>query len=91
MWELFTHPSNLIFSICLSLMFLLGLLELILLVLGGGSQGLLDQFLPDDLGSTKDVDIALDVDQGWLNALAGLVVYRPCSSLGLADYLPHPV
>lgn len=44
MWELFTHPSNLIFSICLSLMFLLGLLELILLVLGGGSQGLLDQF-----------------------------------------------
>ncbi len=34
MWELFTHPSNLIFSICLSLMFLLGLLELILLVLG---------------------------------------------------------
>lgn len=69
MWELFTHPSNLIFSICLSLMFLLGLLELILLVLGGGSQGLLDQFLPDDLGSTKDVDIALDADQGWLNAL----------------------
>ena len=69
MWELFTHPSNLIFSICLSLMFLLGLLELILLVLGGGSQGLLDQFLPDDLSSTKDVDIALDADQGWLNAL----------------------
>ncbi len=48
---------------------LLGLLELILLVLGGGSQGLLDQFLPDNLGSTKDVDIALDADQGWLNAL----------------------
>ena len=69
MWELFTHPSNLIFSICLSLMFLLGLLELILLVLGGGSQGLLDQFLPNDLGNTKDVDIALDADQGWLNAL----------------------
>jgi len=77
MWELFTHPSNLIFCICLSLMFLLGLLELILLVLGGGSQGLLDQFLPDDLGSTKDVDIALDADQGWLNALLdGLFIGR---------------
>lgn len=69
MWELFTHPSNLIFSICLCLMFLLGLLELILLVLGGGSQGLLDQFLPDDISGSKDVDIALDADQGWLNAL----------------------
>lgn len=69
MWELFTHPSNLIFSICLCLMFLLGLLELILLVLGGGSQGLLDQFLPDDISGSKDVDVALDADQGWLNAL----------------------
>lgn len=69
MWELFTHPSNLIFSICLCLMFLLGLLELILLLLGGGSQGLLDQFLPDDLASSKDVDIALEADQSWLNAL----------------------
>lgn len=69
MWELFTHPSNLIFSICLCLMFLLGLLELILLVFGGGSQGLLDQFLPNDLSTSKDVDIALDADQGWLNAL----------------------
>ncbi len=29
----------------------------------------LTNFLPDDLGSTKDVDIALDADQGWLNAL----------------------
>lgn len=48
MWELFTHPSNIIFSISLSLMLMFAALECVLLFLGGGSQGILEQFLPDD-------------------------------------------
>ena len=63
MWELFTHPSNMIFSISICLLFLLGTLELVLLFVGGGSQGLLDQFLPDDLVSAKDIDTGIDADQ----------------------------
>ncbi len=50
MWELFTHPSNIVFSISLCLMFLFGLFEIVLTILGGGSQGFLDQFLPEDVG-----------------------------------------
>lgn len=60
MWELLTHPSNIIFSISLCLLFFLGTLEIILIIFGGGSQGLLDQFLPEDLSASKDVDVHLD-------------------------------
>jgi hypothetical protein len=61
MWELITHPSNYAFSISLSLMFMLGILELMLLIAGGGSQGLLDQFLPDDLStSPQHADTGMD-------------------------------
>ncbi|NNH87908.1 YqiJ family protein [Acinetobacter terrae] len=63
MWELITHPSNLIFSVCICLMLLLGILELILLLLGGGSQGFLEQFLPDDLSTAQHAEIGVDADQ----------------------------
>ncbi|RKG32851.1 OB-fold-containig protein [Acinetobacter tianfuensis] len=49
MWELLTHPSNIAFSISLCLMFLFGILEVLLAVIGGGSQSLVEQFLPEDL------------------------------------------
>ena len=56
MWELFIHPSNLIFSVSLSLMLLLGILECLLLVIGSSSQGFLDQFIPDQLVETPHLD-----------------------------------
>lgn len=49
MWELFTHPSNISFSIALCLMFLFGILEVLLALIGGGSRSLIDQLLPEDL------------------------------------------
>ena len=63
MWELITHPSNLIFSVAICLMLFLGALELILLVLGGGSQGFLDQFFPDDFTSPQHAELGIDADQ----------------------------
>lgn len=63
MWELFTHASNLFFSVSLCLMLLLGIFECLLLVLGASSQGFLDQFIPDDLGNSKSLGIDLDTDQ----------------------------
>src|SRR5690606_31770581 len=49
MWELFTEPANIVFSISLSLMLMFAALELILLFLGGGSQSIFDQVFPEDL------------------------------------------
>ena len=63
MWELVTHPSNLVFSISICLLFLFAFFELTLLLLGGGTQGILDQLLPADLTS-PEVDI--DTEAGWL-------------------------
>ena len=48
MWELFTHPSNIVFSISLSLMLMFAALECVLLMLGGGSQNMFEQFLPEE-------------------------------------------
>lgn len=48
MWELFTEPSNIVFSISLGLMLMFAALECILLFLGGGSQSVFDQLLPED-------------------------------------------
>ncbi|ENX49166.1 MULTISPECIES: YqiJ family protein [Acinetobacter] len=62
LWDLFTHPSNYIFSISLVLCFAIGILELILLMIGGSSQ-VLDQFLPEQL-SDYQPDADLDADQG---------------------------
>ena len=64
LWDLFTHPSNYIFSISLVLCFAIGILELILLMIGGSSQ-VLDQFLPEQL-SDYQPDVDLDADQGML-------------------------
>lgn len=66
MWDLLTHPSNLIFSVCICLLFFFALLEVLLLLAGGGSQGILDQFLPDDLISHKDVEVNIDGSSGLL-------------------------
>lgn len=60
MWELLTHPSNIFFSISLCLLFLFGTLEVILMIFSGGSQGLLDQFLPENLTTSKNIDVQLD-------------------------------
>lgn len=48
MWELFTEPANIVFSISLSLMLMFAALEFILLFLGGGSQSVFDQVFPED-------------------------------------------
>jgi len=66
MWDLLTHPSNLIFSVCICLLFFFALLEVFLLLAGGGSQGILDQFLPDDLIPHKDVEVNIDGSSGLL-------------------------
>lgn len=66
MWDLLTHPSNLIFSVCICLLFFFALLEVLLLLAGGGSQGILDQFLPDDLIPHKDVEVNIDGSSGLL-------------------------
>ena len=60
MWELFTHPSNLFFSVSLCVMLLLGILEGILLLVGSSSQGFLDQFIPDELVATEHPDVNVD-------------------------------
>lgn len=69
MWELLTHPSNIIFSISLCLLFLLGTLEIILMIFGGGSQGFLDQFLPEELSTSKDVDVHIDGEANLFNLI----------------------
>ena len=62
MWELFTHPSNLLFSVSLSLMLLLGILECLLLIVGSSSQGFLDQFVPDQLVETPHAELDVHLD-----------------------------
>ena len=64
LWELFTHPSNYIFSLSLVLCFAIGILEFILLLIGGSSQ-ILDQFLPEHL-TEYQTDLDIDADQGPL-------------------------
>lgn len=64
MWELFTHPSNIVFSISLCLMFLFGIFETVLVLIGGGSQGILDQFMPDDPG--HEAELSPDAAKGLL-------------------------
>ena len=62
MWELFTHSSNLIFSVSLCLMLLLGILECLLLIIGSTSQGFLDQFIPDQLLESHHPDVELNTE-----------------------------
>lgn len=65
MWELATHASNIVFSICIVLVFMFGILETLLLCFGGGSQDFLAQFLPDN-SSIKEPELHLTEPQGAL-------------------------
>lgn len=77
MWELFVHPSNLMFSVSLCLMLLLGVVECLLLIVGASSQGFLDQFIPDDLFDPTHPDVHVDAEQGiWLQFLDWLYLGR---------------
>ncbi|WP_312308183.1 YqiJ family protein [Acinetobacter variabilis] len=64
MWELFTHPSNIVFSISLSLMLMFAALECVLLMLGGGSQNMFEQFLPEE---PLHPEVGVDQPTGLLN------------------------
>lgn len=77
MWELFTDPSNIFFSVSLCLMLLLGLTEVILLVVGTSSQGFLDQFIPDQLAEMNHPDLDISGQQSiWVQLLDWLYLGR---------------
>lgn len=57
--DLLTHPSNFTFSIALLLCLFIGVLELILLLLGGSSS-FFEQFLPDGLSDVNQADISIE-------------------------------
>ncbi|MCH7394775.1 YqiJ family protein [Acinetobacter dispersus] len=67
-WDLLTHPSNIVFSIALMLCLFIGLLELILLLLGGSSS-FLEQFLPDSLTNVDHADVSLEQSDHLLTQL----------------------
>lgn len=79
MIETFLAPENRVFSICLSLMVLLGVLELIGALFGAGVSDLLEGLLPEqELGVAHDN--ALNQFFGWLRidqvpALMSLIVF----------------
>lgn len=66
MWELFTQPANLFFSVSLVLMLLLGLFEGLLLIIGASSQGFLDQFIPNSLFNATHPDFSIESDHNFL-------------------------
>lgn len=77
MWELFIHPSNLLFSVSLCLMLLLGVFESILLIAGASSHGFLDQFVPEHLLAPHHPDLHLDAEQSiWIQFLDWLYLGR---------------
>ncbi|OUY05971.1 YqiJ family protein [Acinetobacter populi] len=59
MWEFITQPANLWFSVALTIMLMLGILEIINLFVGGISDWL-DQLLPESLADHAIPDIHLD-------------------------------
>ncbi|ENX39329.1 YqiJ family protein [Acinetobacter sp. NIPH 2100] len=67
-WDLLTHPSNIVFSIALMLCLFIGILELILLLLGGSSS-FLEQFLPDSLSHVDHADVSLEQSDHLLTQL----------------------
>lgn len=67
-WDLLTHPSNIVFSIALMLCLFIGLLELVLLLLGGSSS-FLEQFLPDSLTNVDHADVSLEQSDHFLTQL----------------------
>ena len=61
MIELYSAPQNLFFSVALTLMFLIGLTQIISVTFGLGLDGVLDDLLPD---FDADIDVDLDADAG---------------------------
>ncbi len=61
MIELYSAPQNLFFSLALTLMFLIGLTQIISVTFGLGLDGVLDDLLPD---FDADIDVDLDADAG---------------------------
>lgn len=53
MWDIILHPNNMVFSISICLMLLLGIFEGLLLIVGTSTQGFLDQFVPDQLSDLQ--------------------------------------
>lgn len=76
LWELFLEPSNLFFSISLSLMLLFGLIECLLLLIGSSSQGLMEQFVPDQLHEIQGVEADLEGSNLFLTFLDWLYLGR---------------
>ena len=58
-WDLLIHPSNIVFSIALMLCLFIGVLEFILLLVGG-SASFLEQFLPDSLFDVDHADASIE-------------------------------
>lgn len=73
MWDLYTQPANIYFSVALTIMLMLGILELINLMVGGLSDWM-DQLLPESLleHSASDVQLYLASSSIFLQFLAWL-------------------
>ncbi|MBC9230403.1 YqiJ family protein [bacterium SPL81] len=67
-WDLITHPSNIVFSISLMLCLFIGVLELILLMFGG-STSFFDQFLPDSLTDVNHAEVSAEHSEGLFTQL----------------------
>lgn len=63
MWTLINAAETRIFGIALAVMLLLGVLELLALLLGGGNDWL-DSLLPDGLTETTSPELHIDADAG---------------------------
>lgn len=63
MWELINHPSNVVFSIALSLMLFFGVIEIFSLFMGGISDWL-DGLLPDNLAGDLHSEVGIDASGG---------------------------
>lgn len=74
MWQLFIQPENLWFAVALSIMLMLGILEVINLLVGGISDWL-DQLLPESLLDSSS-DLHLDASGAFVSFLAWLYVGR---------------
>ncbi len=77
MWALFTEPANAWFAVALTIMVMLGILELLNLFIGGLSDWL-DQLLPESLFDHASAEIPLDVDApgAFVQFLAWLYIGR---------------
>lgn len=98
MIELLQHPNAFPFTVSLTIMAGLAVLEAVSLLFGAGLSGFLDDLLPDSLDVDVDVDADVDLDHtsvvskafGWLKinevpGLVALILFLLCFGLtGLA-------